>query len=124
MWSGAEPPCVPDNATLDEFAGGSGAADDEEGESTADDRAEPDGENVEADGESVDSDGESEQERASPDGDDGATAGRGGESVAPAVSTYRWQPDGVACADCGETVRRLWRDGDDLVCDGCKDWTA
>ncbi|MFC7044445.1 hypothetical protein ACFQH6_02610 [Halobacteriaceae archaeon GCM10025711] len=45
-------------------------------------------------------------------------------SVAPAVSTYRWQPDGVACADCGATVQRLWRDGDDLVCDGCKDWTA
>lgn len=40
----------------------------------------------------------------------------------PAVSTYRWTPDGAACDDCGETVERRWLDDGDYVCAGCKEW--
>ncbi|RBI61589.1 hypothetical protein DMJ13_12855 [halophilic archaeon] len=40
----------------------------------------------------------------------------------PATTTFAWSPDGAACARCGETVRRRWRDGDDVVCPDCKDW--
>ena len=44
------------------------------------------------------------------------------ESVEPAVGTYRWDPEGVACADCGETVERLWLDDGGQVCEACKEW--
>ncbi|WP_089881099.1 DUF7573 domain-containing protein [Halogeometricum limi] len=44
------------------------------------------------------------------------------ETVAPAVGTYRFDPDGVDCPRCGETVDRLWLDDDEQVCKDCKDW--
>lgn len=44
------------------------------------------------------------------------------DAVDPAVSTYRWSSEGAACADCGETVERRWRDGDEYVCGDCKEW--
>lgn len=62
--------------------------------------------------------------------DDGAQSGAGTESTldervasaSPAVSTSRFEPDGVACAACGDVVERLWvADGDD-VCEACKPW--
>jgi len=43
-------------------------------------------------------------------------------SVAPAVSTYAWSPEGGECADCGASVRRRWRDDGALVCADCKEW--
>lgn len=43
-------------------------------------------------------------------------------TVEPAVGTYRWDPDGVACAACGETVERLWSDDGERVCEACKEW--
>ncbi|WP_433625395.1 DUF7573 domain-containing protein [Halomicrococcus sp. NG-SE-24] len=53
-----------------------------------------------------------------------ATADAGSASVDadPATTSFAWSPDGAACARCGETVRRRWRDGDDVVCSDCKDW--
>lgn len=75
--------------------------------------------------------------------DGGATAGRGPESdgtegeagtggptregsgaggAAPALGTYRWDPDGAPCAACGERAERRWRDGDAYVCADCKEW--
>lgn len=54
--------------------------------------------------------------------DSGADAAAEPDAPEPAVSTYRWSPDGVACDDCGETVERRWLDGDDYVCAECKEW--
>jgi hypothetical protein len=43
-------------------------------------------------------------------------------SASPAASTSRYEPDGTACAACGDVVERLWvADGDD-VCEACKPW--
>jgi hypothetical protein len=65
-----------------------------------------------------------------PTGDDEPTTGD--ESTAddeptateadPATVTYRWQPDGAACARCGTTTERQWRDDDGFVCADCKAW--
>ncbi|WP_227132579.1 DUF7573 domain-containing protein [Halorubellus salinus] len=61
---------------------------------------------------------------------DGTESGDGTESTvdervasaSPAASTSRFEPDGAACASCGEVVERLWlADGDD-VCEACKPW--
>lgn len=38
--------------------------------------------------------------------------------VEPAAVTYRWDPDGVGCTECGATVDRLWSG----VCADCKEW--
>ena len=40
----------------------------------------------------------------------------------PATVTYRWQPDGAACARCGTTTERQWRDDNGFVCADCKAW--
>lgn len=44
----------------------------------------------------------------------------------PAVSTYRWSPEGGECADCGASAERRWRaDGERdgaRVCPDCKEW--
>ena len=42
--------------------------------------------------------------------------------VRPAESTMDWTPGGAACEACGTSVERRWRDGDRLVCAGCKEW--
>lgn len=40
----------------------------------------------------------------------------------PAVATYRWDPEGVECAACGESVERLWNADEGFVCESCKEW--
>ena len=40
----------------------------------------------------------------------------------PAAVTYRWEPDGVGCAECGATVDRLWSGASGQVCADCKEW--
>ena len=40
----------------------------------------------------------------------------------PATATYRWQPDGATCADCGATTERGWLDDGAFVCPDCKSW--
>lgn len=42
--------------------------------------------------------------------------------VDPASVTYRWHPDGAACATCGENTERQWLDDDAFVCPDCKQW--
>ena len=58
------------------------------------------------------------------DADDGATDSTDSDPIDAdsTRSTYAWDPEGVACADCGATVERRWRDGDQLVCTDCKAW--
>ena len=40
----------------------------------------------------------------------------------PATATYRWEPDGKACARCGATTERQWLDDGEFVCPDCKAW--
>jgi hypothetical protein len=35
-------------------------------------------------------------------------------------STYRWDPEGAPCDDCGAVVERRWRAAAGLVCPDCK----
>ncbi|WP_458186891.1 DUF7573 domain-containing protein [Haladaptatus sp. NG-WS-4] len=54
-----------------------------------------------------------------------AEVGESDETVSeiePASATYAWTPGGVACANCGESVERRWRDEDGMVCVDCKEW--
>jgi hypothetical protein len=44
------------------------------------------------------------------------------EAIEAPASTYVWDPDGGTCAACGATVAERWRQDDDLVCEGCKEW--
>lgn len=112
IWPGVEVERVPDNATLEEFLSGADAAE-------TDDPADPDGD-LDAGADDADSsdDADGTESGAGTNGDDSPA------ERSPAVSTYRWHPSGVACAACGETATRLWRDAGDLVCAGCKDWSA
>ena len=64
------------------------------------------------------------------DSSDNGDAGDGAEgqsdddrkSRAGVASTYAWDPDGGACAACGDAVAERWRDDAGLVCGSCKDW--
>lgn len=40
----------------------------------------------------------------------------------PAVATARLVPDGNPCAQCGETVSRLWNEHGEFVCRLCREW--
>lgn len=44
------------------------------------------------------------------------------EDVAPAATTYAWDPEGGTCETCGATVERRWSAVDGLVCSNCKEW--
>lgn len=37
-------------------------------------------------------------------------------------ATAHWTPDGAVCAECGETVSRLWNDDGRDCCGSCKEW--
>ena len=50
----------------------------------------------------------------------GVEAGTGEQTSVTA--TYRYEPSGASCEDCGETVTSRWHDGDALVCAACKPW--
>lgn len=38
------------------------------------------------------------------------------------VTVYGWTPRTAACATCGESVERRWRDDGAMVCRDCKEW--
>jgi len=40
----------------------------------------------------------------------------------PATTTYAWDGDSAACAECGEVVERRWEQEGALVCTRCKAW--
>jgi hypothetical protein len=44
-------------------------------------------------------------------------------SVEPLAVTSSWSGDGE-CSACGESATRLWRDGGERVCTGCKSWNT
>jgi hypothetical protein len=103
---------VPEDASLDEFAGtgADGASDDD----TAD---------------AVDAGSDVSAADDVRDGnDDGAadavSANDSANDSSPdlAAATYRWSPERAACPDCGEAIERQWRDDDRFVCADCKEW--
>jgi len=112
-----------DDASLEEFLGDSERAD---GDDPADGNGPTDTEEP-ADGiESVDRTA-SEGAAGETTDSDTDTANATGETASdpdpdPTHSTYGWTPDGTACADCGATVRRRWRDDGRFVCADCKAW--
>jgi len=77
-------------------------------------------------GAAADADGTVDADDADDPGDaDAMGADEGIEEPAdaePAAATYRWDPEGGACADCGATVERRWRDDGAFVCADCKEW--
>ncbi|WP_280587146.1 hypothetical protein [Halorubrum sp. Boch-26] len=90
---------MPEDRSLDEFAGG----------------------DADADGESADV-----HERRPTDGERGDTDETGEDPDAveatPAISTATWTTDGAACDRCDERVVRRWLDDGNFVCAGCKEW--
>jgi hypothetical protein len=75
----------------------------------------------------VDSDADDDSDLADrapdTDGSDTATDPAADEDdVQPAAVTYRWDPDGVPCSECGSTADRLWSGESGQVCAACKEW--
>ncbi len=112
------------NRSLDEFLGGNASDEDPE----TDEGAGP-GEHAEDAGEGSaggeDADGEETAASAAPEA---ATPSKSGATsddapdAEPVAGTYRWDPDGAACAACGTAARTRWRDDDRWVCPSCKAW--
>ena len=73
----------------------------------------PDAEAGTAEADDVTTDDEAAAEDDAPS-DDGA--------IDPPASSYVWNPGGAPCDACGTAVEERWRDGDGLVCAGCKEW--
>jgi hypothetical protein len=44
------------------------------------------------------------------------------DDVDPATATYRWEPGGIECPECGQVVERLWSQDDAHICVNCKEW--
>jgi len=113
---------MPDDASLEDFLD----ADDQEAEPDDDRETATSGVSAPDAVESVDGadspDGESDatesDDEAVPAVDDEATE----QPTDPAVATYDWTPGGAACAACGETAERRWRDEPGFVCEDCKKW--
>lgn len=94
-------PTVPEDRSLEEFAGADADAD-----ANADADADAGATNPDAAADAADEDGSSEA-----------------DPVADAADpTYDHSPDGAPCAACGESVTRRWRDDGDYVCADCKEW--
>ena len=101
--------------SLDEFASGDSGA---STGSDADTEAADDSADRESDAEGAETTAES------GDADDVARPTTSGDTdtVEPAAVTYRWDPDGVRCPDCGSTVDQLWSGESGQVCADCKEW--
>ena len=101
-----------DDASLDEFLGET--AEESNGESVGESGS--GGEDEDAHGAADEGDGGGGAVE-SPD-----AAAAESTAVDSTRSTYTWDPEGLACADCGAAVERRWRDGDRFVCAECKAW--
>ena len=95
--------------SLDEFLGESAASgSDDDADDAPDTRA----------GAGSDPDADAEEDANDGAGAEGTDPADAPADVEPAAVTYRWDPDGVGCAECGATVDRLWSG----VCVDCKEW--
>ncbi|MGM0447518.1 MAG: DUF7573 domain-containing protein [Methanobacteriota archaeon] len=91
---------MPEDRSLDDFAGTAAGADSADSD---DDAVHPD----DAEGDAA--------EAADPADADPA-------DVDPAVATSTWHADGAECERCGERVERRWREADAFVCADCASW--
>ena len=113
--------------SLDEFVGGQsdGSADSDDSADGDDGPADPDV-GRDADSDPVDSDADDDSDLADrapdTDGSEAAVSGGDEDDVEPAAVTYRWDPDGVPCSECGSTADRLWSGESGQVCAACKEW--
>lgn len=98
---------MPEDRSLDEFAGG---ADEGEGAADAVDTDEEAG--------AVDTD----EERGAADADERGTTDGPTADAEPATPTATWTTGGAACDRCGDSVARRWVDDGALVCAACKEW--
>lgn len=110
---------VSEDATLSDFLGSDSESD---VESDADTESGPSEPPIESDSDAktdAESDAETNVESEAETGAEDET----GESpgAEPARSTYAWG-DGRICDECSAAVDRVWRDGETLVCGGCKEW--
>ncbi|XVH32547.1 DUF7573 domain-containing protein [Haloferacaceae archaeon DSL9] len=108
-----------DDASLDDFFGA-----DDEADADADDAIDKGDEDDAIDKGDVD-DANDERDVDGEDAPTGTASDAATERSAtpePAVATYRWDPDGVRCGRCGETVERVWFDDGGYVCRDCKTW--
>ena len=140
-------PAVSGNRSLDEFAEAGSGTDEQAGGSEATPDASPDagappaadetsdapasvGSAAEAGGPAPDAEAGTAEapdvvhDDATTDDDAAAEDDASPDDVAidPPASTYVWYPEGAPCEACGTAVEERWRDGDDLVCAGCKEW--
>ena len=61
-------------------------------------------------------------ENADADADENAEpTASGRDDIEPAAVTYRWEPGGVRCAECGTAVEQLWSGESGQVCAECKE---
>lgn len=100
-----------EHRTLDEFLGGRSRDDDV---ASPNDGAESPNDDVESDEEQPEQSDAAVDSQTDPESDP--------DAVEPTIGTYRWTPDGAACAACDTRVERRWRDGDAFVCADCKEW--
>ena len=106
--------------SLDEFVGGDDADTNEPAEQEPND----DGTPVYADRDADDATDAVTRTAVDTTGDSGTESNPtdGDAPPAPTAPTFAWVPDGVACARCGESAARRWRDAGDMVCPSCKTW--
>lgn len=114
MAVGAQGRGVSEDATLDAFVDAEAADDQASG---SDEQSRADAGSGQA--ESTDEHGVAPEDDAEPSVDDGDQSTDG----AAVAVTSTWT-DATACAACGESVPRLWQDGDERVCAGCKSWRS
>jgi hypothetical protein len=112
--------------SLDEFVGGDSAdsAPDADGDVDRDDAADPetDADDPGSETESKPAPAGEERDEVDPEATDDDHTAIDPDDVEPAAVTYRWDPDGVRCSECGTTVDRLWSGDSGQVCDDCKEW--
>jgi len=114
-----------DDRSLDDFldAGSDGADGDDNAGADGDDNAGADAGESDAGDDGVGGAGDEGRGELTTDGDGADTEPSADpDAVEPAVSTYVWGAAGTACAACGDSVQRRWRQDDLLVCDDCKEW--
>ncbi|GAB7009378.1 DUF7573 domain-containing protein [Halorubrum trueperi] len=98
---------MPEDRSLDEFAGANAGDPDGGGR---------DGDGVEDDGSGGIEDGNE------IDGCDESGESAGTVASDPAIATSTWTEDGADCERCDETVARRWLDDGAFVCTDCKEW--
>lgn len=118
---------MPEDRSLDEFAGGpsgDGAEGDEYPED--DEHVPPVEDDTGSDTGGVVSDDDVAKTGNDDDDvssvEDNETGPVATDDVDPATTTSAWASEGGRCERCGDTVRRLWEEDGAFVCPDCKEW--